>query len=212
MYFSCSTSSCSGFGPALSQQVTNPVSLLNVDNNGVVVELPSVQLGGIPSANGYLVLGIGTQSNNVPSGVSVYQADPSYGEFSTTFNGTTYSQSFLDSGSNGLFFDPMSLSSELSECGSNDSEWFCPGSTLGFSATNNGYNGGTSGAASFNIGNFLSLAESSNAVFVEVGGNTNDGGKSFDWGLPFYFGRNVYIGLENTWASSLGASGPYWAY
>lgn len=212
MYFSCTSSSCSGFGPQLSQQVTNPVAKLPSDNNGVVVELPSLPLGGSSNASGYLVLGIGTQSNNVPSGVSAFPADPNYGEFSTSFNGQTYAQSFIDSGSNGLFFDPLSLSGELSDCGSNLSGWICASGTLGFSATNSGYSGNPSIPLNFNIGNAQTLVDSSNAVFSELAGDTSDGGLSFDWGLPFYFGRNVYVGLENTSSAALGVTGPYWAY
>ncbi|MGD1075383.1 MAG: DUF3443 family protein [Thermodesulfovibrionales bacterium] len=52
-----------------------------------------------------------------------------------------------------------------------------------------------------------SLHNSPNNVFADLGGT--DFGE-FDWGLPFFFGRNVYVGMEGT-ASSLGI-GPYWAY
>ena len=95
-------SNCTGTAVALDSQVQNPVALLPQDNNGVIVQLPSVPVGGSPSVNGSLVLGIGTQSNNMPSGVTAYTVDP-FGEFSTTFNGTSY-LGFIDSGSNGLFF------------------------------------------------------------------------------------------------------------
>ncbi len=79
-----------------------------VDNNGVIVQLPSIPLGGSPSVNGSLILGIGTQSNNQPSGVTTFPANQS-AEFTTTFNGTSYRSSFIDSGSNGLFFPSTSL-------------------------------------------------------------------------------------------------------
>ena len=87
-YYACQGNVCSGVGVLLSQQVTNPVSLLPTDNNGVIVELPSVPYGGVSSINGYLVLGIGTQSNNTPTGVTAYTAD-SVAQFTTTYNNST---------------------------------------------------------------------------------------------------------------------------
>jgi cell division protein FtsI/penicillin-binding protein 2 len=95
----------------------------------------------------------------------------------------------------------------LPDCAYPDSGWFCPSSTKSFSATNKGSSGSPRGAVSFKIGYYDSLTASSNNVFAEIGG---DGAGEFDWGLPFYFGRNVYVGLEGT-ESSLG-SGLYWAY
>ena len=106
MYYLCNGPDCQGTAVPLSSQVRNPVALLPQDNNGVIVELPAVPLGGVPSVDGYLVLGIGTRENNVPSAVKAYPADQ-YGEFTTTLNGNSYS-SFLDTGSNGLFFPPPS--------------------------------------------------------------------------------------------------------
>jgi hypothetical protein len=204
MYYVCNGSGCQGTAVSLSSQGQNPVALLPQDNNGVIVELPSVPLGGTSSVNGYLVLGIGTQTNNVPSAVKTYTANQ-YGEFTTKFNRISYS-SFLDTGSNGLFF-PSPSSNVLPDCAYPDSGWFCPSSTKSFSATNKGSSGSPSGTVSFQIGYYDSLTTSSNNAFAEIGG---DGAGEFDWGLPFYFGRNVYVGLEGT-ESSLG-SGLYWAY
>jgi hypothetical protein len=204
MYYVCDGSGCQSTAVSLSSQVRNPVASLSQDNNGVIVELPDVPLGGVPSVNGYLVLGIGTEANNVPSAVQTYIVDQ-YGEFTTTFNGTS-SSSFLDTGSNGLFF-PSPSSSVLPDCLSPDSDWFCPSSTKSFSATNQGYSGSPNGTISFDVGNFDRLTNSTNNVFAEIGG---DYPGYFDWGLPFHFGRNIYVGLEGT--SSTVGSGPYWAY
>ena len=130
------------------------------------------------------------------------------GNFTTQFGGRTYS-SFIDSGSNGLFFTPPAASaSQLPNCPSPNAVWFCPPSTLSLLATNTGASGAPSGVVPFNIGNLSDLvANSFFRVFVEVGG-TFPG--NFDWGLPFFFGRTVVVGYEGK-ASSLG-NGPYWAY
>ena len=205
-YYNCSGSgsgsNCTGTAVALDSQVQNPVALLPQDNNGVIVQLPSVPVGGSPSVNGSLVLGIGTQSNNMPSGVTAYTVDQ-FGEFSTTFNGTSY-LGFIDSGSNGLFFS----TTLLADCPAPNPVWFCPSSTVGLSATNTGASGSPSTAVSFQIGNFDSLLSSSNRAFADIGGPGPPG--IFDWGLPFFFGRNVFVGLEGK-GSTLG-TGPYWAY
>ena len=209
MYYSCSGSICTAATAPLSNQVQNPVSHLPVDNNGVIVQLPSVPLGGVTSINGTLTLGIGTQANNTPSGVTMYPADPLLGEFITLFNSNIYTNSIIDIGSNGLFFDAGSLST-LPACppGSSGEGWFCPSFTQSLSATTEGYEGFPSGVVSFQIGNASNLFYSPNNVFIELG--APEPGTSFYWGLPFFLGRSVYVGIEGK-TSSLG-TGPYWAY
>lgn len=204
LYFSCSGatsgSPCQATVPGAN--VINPVAALPNDNNGVIVQLPTIPAGGVGSANGSLVLGIGTQANNIPSGVTAFGADQR-AEFITTFNGIQYA-SLLDTGSNGLFFPaPPSL---LPPCVKNPG-WYCPPATTNLSATNTGAGGSPSGLVPFLIGNGDSLFASSNLVFSDLGGS---GANSFDWGLPFFFGRSVFVGINGT-ASSLG-TGPYWAY
>jgi hypothetical protein len=202
VYFSCNGKNCTGTAVPLDNQVQNPVALLPMDNNGIIVQLPSVSAGGAPSVDGSLVLGIGTQSNNVPSGVAAYTASQS-GNINTTFNAASY-QGFIDSGSNGLFFS----ASLLPNCPTPNSGWFCPSSTVTLSATNTGASGSPSGVVSFQIANLESLLNSSNNVFNDIGGSAPD--PLFDWGLPFFFGRNIFVGLEGR-GSTLG-TGPYWGY
>lgn len=204
VYYTCSGSTCTGAAVSLANQVQNPVTLLPTDNNGVILELPKVSLGGTSSANGYLVLGINTQSNNIPSQITTYPTDKN-GDFSTQYNGNTIT-SFLDSGSNGLFF---SASLQTPDCNGSSTGWFCPSSTLNLSAVNLGISGSPSGTIAFNVGNYNNLAGSNNAVFSELAGDIGNS-QIFDWGLPFYLGRNVYTGFDGT-TSSLG-TGPYWAY
>jgi hypothetical protein len=207
-YFSCTVSACTGTRAPLDSQVQNPVALLPQDNNGVIVELPGVPSSGASSVDGSLILGIGSQANNALSGVTTYDTNE-FGEIITTISGTTPStyNSFIDSGSNAFFFNPPSaLTPQLPDCGSTYPGWFCPSSIVSISATNAGASGSSNGGVSFEIGNFTSLINSNNKVFSNIGANPPNASGNFDWGLPFFFGRRVYVGIEGK------ASVPYWAY
>ena len=210
MYFSCGASTCTGTTTTLSQQVRNPVAALPKDNNGVILQLPNIALGGVVSSSGYLIFGIGTQSNNGTTGVTAYAADPNYGQFTTTYNNVTYS-SFLDSGSNALSFP----GTNISDCGGSQSGWFCPSSVLTLSAVNTAYSvsgTGNKGTISFQIENYNTFLSTLNYAIKEIGASSGSGNISnlFDWGLPFYFGRNVFVQIESS-SSTLG-TGPLWAY
>jgi hypothetical protein len=204
VYYSCSGQACSTTAVPLGSQLQNPVWLFPQDNNGLLVSLPTVSPTGAPSAAGTLVFGIGTQANNGLGSARVYTTDYS-GNFTTSFNGAEYSSSYLDTGSNGLYFlDDSTIG--LPACPGEDSGWSCPPSTVNFTATNRGSNG-TSGSVSFSIANAERLFATGNNALANLGGpDTGD----FDWGLPFFFGRTTFIGIEGQ-RSSAGA-GPYWAY
>jgi hypothetical protein len=187
---------------ALNLQVQNPVSLFAADNNGVIVELPAVTS---PQATvtGSLVFGIGTLSNNGLGSANVVQLDPNSLTFSTNFESTNMTDSFIDSGSNGLFFD----SNDVLVC-SDISNYYCPTSTANVSAINSGTSG--SASVSFSVLSADVLLASGDAALPGLAG-TNDGTfTSFDWGLPFFFGRNVYTSIEGKTAP--GGTTPYWAY
>ncbi|MFZ0416771.1 MAG: DUF3443 family protein [Candidatus Sulfotelmatobacter sp.] len=215
LYYECSSAtSCTGMAPSLTQQVQNPISMFPTDNNGVIVELPQVQGGVEASVSGSLVFGIGTQSNNGLSGATVYTVDPSTGNFTTTFNGTTYTdESFLDSGSNAYFF----ADSSIPDCTVN-SGYYCPSSTVNLSATNQGVaNQGAatgSGTVNFSIANADNLFNEypTDNAFSDLGVDASAVGASnlFDWGLPFFFNRNVYVAIDG--ATAPGGTTPYWAY
>ncbi|MDA8430829.1 MAG: DUF3443 domain-containing protein [Geobacteraceae bacterium] len=209
IYFACTGASCSGSTVSLASQVRNPVALLPTDNNGVIIRLPAVPPSGASFLNGTMLLGIGTQTNNTLSGVTTYATNPA-GEFTTVFNGVTQSHSFIDTGSNMLFFDNAPAS--LPACPAPNGQFYCPPATTTLSATNSSASGSPSGAVSFQIANFNSLLATSNQVFSNMGGNLfgNINSGTFDWGLPFFLGRNVAVGLAGT-SSNLG-TGPYWAY
>lgn len=190
-------------------QVQNPVALLPLDDNGVIVQLPAVPPGGAPSAVGSLVLGIGTRPNNLPVSASAIPLD-GYGDFTTTLaGGAAMGGSFADTGSNGLFFAPPSAIPECTDSTGASTGWFCPASPLPFSAENSGATGPNHLHAAFQIASLDALTRGSNAVFANVGGTAVQGA-GFDWGLPFFLGRTVYLGVAGR-PSQFG-SGPTLAY
>jgi hypothetical protein len=204
LYYECSSPSvCQPVGESLALQVTNPVALFSTDNNGVIVELPAVS-GEEASVSGSLVFGIGTESNNALGGATVFTADANTGNFSTTYSGTAYTDtSFLDSGSNGYFFP-----STITQCPSNSDApgFYCPSSTENLSATNQGLNG-ASDTVNFSVANAESLFNVNDSAIGDLGGTFSGG---FDWGLPFFFGRNVFVAIQGQ--SAPGGTAPYWAY
>ena len=211
-YFDCSGENCSLLkSPPAADIVLNPVPLFPTDNNGVVVSLPAVPAGGQEAADGVVYFGIGTESNNRPGTVKTYKQNTNiksndYLDIKTVYHGTT-AEGFFDTGSNGYFFNDSSIK----EC-SDGSGFYCPASAVSESATNKSVGSSVSGVVTFSVSNADNRFNSNNAAFDDIAG-TFDGTPTFDgfdWGLPFFFGRNVYIGIDKR-SSSLG-KGPYTAY
>ncbi len=207
LYYVCPSSGCVVTSVSLASQLQNPVWLFPQDNNGVAITLLAVPAGGDPTASGSLIFGIGTQSDNGLGSANLYTTD-SNGNIATTFKGTKYSGTYFDTGSNGLFFlDSLTLGAPIVDCPKPNSSFYCPASTVNFSATNTGVNG-TAAEVSFSVANADTLFSSNNAAFNDLAGS-NPG--SFDWGLPFFFGRTVFVGIEGQ-KSPTGVMGPYWAF
>lgn len=200
-YYACSASSCDITPVPLSSQVQNPIIFFAKDNNGVIVELPAVTAA-TATLSGSLVFGIGTESNNSLGASSIFTIN-SNGDFSTSFKGQSY-PAFVDSGSNAYFFlDDKTIG--LTVCPDN-SGFYCPSSPANLSAVTS--SGSTSATVQFTISNADTLFSArTNAAFQTLGG-PNPG--SFDWGLPFFFGRFVYTAIEQR--NTPAGAGPYWAY
>ena len=191
----------------LSLQVQNPVSAFKVNNNGIIVKLPSVGVLGESLVTGSLIFGIDTQSNNSSVGSNVIPTD-SNGFFTTYFNNTTFTYSFIDSGSNALFFSSGSLSSVLVPCSSIAViGFYCPSATQSYTASLTLKNN-MQAMVGFSAANAQTLIDTGNNAFSNLTGQI--GGNLFDWGLPFFYGRSVYIGI--TGRSSSAGTGPYYAY
>jgi hypothetical protein len=204
-YYVCPSSGCQQTLVSLAQELPNPVSLFAQDNNGVVIELPSVPSAGVASVSGSLVFGIGTQSNNGLSGATVLLTDAN-ASFTTIYSNVGYSGSFIDSGSNALYFLDAGTTG-IAVCSSN-SGFYCPTATRDLSATDQGADGTTKGI-NFTLANAETLFNA-NPNFTAFSNLAGPNPGAFDWGLPFFFGRNVFTAIEQQ--STPGGMGPYFAY
>jgi hypothetical protein len=197
-YYGCSSGACVAATLPATLQVTNPISRFATDNNGLVIELPAVAATGAASVTGTMTFGIGSQANNLLGSAQVLPSNSMTGFVSTAFQGQTYSASFIDSGSNGLF---LALSA-VPKCGF----WFCPTTVQSLAATVAGINGATSNVT-FTIGNATSLFASGNNALGNLAGPASN---YFDWGLPFFFGRRVFTAIEAS--ATPAGNGPYYAF
>jgi hypothetical protein len=205
-YYACSSETrCSPTALPVAKQVSNPVVAFPVDNNGVIIQLPCVPPGGSPTVDGVMVFGIGTQVNN-GLGSAMPLASNQLGYVATAFpeGGTAYT-SFIDSGSNALYFLDEKTSG-IKQCSkSTMSRFYCPPSTTSLTAEISGIDG-VGVTVQFNVANASTLPARSNA-FSDFAG-TFPG--YFDWGLPFHFGRSIYTAIEDQ--PTPAGPGPYFAF
>lgn len=202
-YYACAGTSCSVISEPVNQQVQNPVALLPNHNNGVVIQLPAIA-NSAATLGGSLIVGIGTAKDNSPVSAQVFAPDQ-FGNMLTTFKSNQYA-GFLDTGSNAYFFLD-SKTTGIANCSSTEKGFYCPSSPANLSATNTTAQGASS-TVHFTVVSASQLFSSGgNAVFPTLGGPNP---ATFDWGLPFFFGRNVFVAIEGR-QTPVGA-GPFWAY
>jgi hypothetical protein len=212
VYYSCTTAGCVGTTVALNSQVLNPIRLFATDNDGSILVLPSVAAPGTTTLTGSLIFGIDTQSNNASGSETILAVD-GIGDFTTVFNTQTLSQSFLDSGTNGIFFDDAALTLCAD---SNFKGFYCPAGSQLFTATLMGTNN-TSIPETFTVDNAQILATNNPtfSVLPTLAGTfstttSSNTSNTFDWGLPFFYGRQVFTAIENQ-RTAVG-TGPYVAF
>jgi Protein of unknown function (DUF3443) len=217
-YYSCgagTSGSCANVQWLDAAQVANPIVHFPTDNNGSILYLEDLPAGYKSTAVGSLTFGIGTQSNNIlPSTATVLRLDDS-GNFITTasFNRNP-DDGFFDSGSNAFFFDD----GNLPPCTGSLSDFFCPTSTTNIMVVNQGQDSnhnlvGNTSQLGFQVANFKTATANGAAAYNNVAGGGVAASGTFDFGLPFFYGRSVYTGIYNTQAVGYpGLTGPYFAY
>ncbi len=202
-YYGCTGNTCTRTVAATGVQVANPVPKFSGDNNGVIVQLPPVPNTGAASAQGTLVFGINTQPNNALTAAQSFLSDAAGDLPGSTFNGNP-AVALFDTGSNGYFFDD----STLAACGSNEPGFYCPPTAQTRPFTVKG-TGSASATVDMNVVSAATLISSGgNFAFNDVAGEGIRAGW-VDLGLPFFFGRYVYYGMD---LSATGGPAPFIAF
>ena len=211
VYYGCTSAGvCTAENVALAAQVTNPVTMFAADNNGIIVNLPNLtNANGDTSVQGELIFGISTQTDNTlpATGLTVLGADGN-GDFTATYNGsTTVLPAIIDSGTDSYRFADPTIA--VCATGSFVGGYYCPvvapqklfavNSGVG---ANNATNTVDFAAADPNT--FVAGA----SAFINLAGGP--GSTNFVWGMPFFYGRKIYIGIDQQVAGAY--TGPYYAY
>jgi Protein of unknown function (DUF3443) len=192
-YYECSLDKCTRTAMTETRQVQNPVAHFQENNNGTIIELPPVSGVSTNSISGKLIFGINTQLNNQFGAAKKITLDSQRATFSTVYKNRSYSQSYFDSGSNGIYFDDAALV----QCSSVLSWYYCPAQTLQLDVLLMGV-GTELYSYSFSVGNAVDLIKNFPNMAVQpnlvgLGGGT---GQDFVWGLPFFFGKRFFTSIE----------------
>jgi len=205
IYYACGTTCVETVVPTAKQE-PNPVTRFATDNNGSIVALPAVAANGEVTLTGSLIFGIDTQSNN-QSGTQTVLTVNDLAELTMTFNGQTLANSFIDSGSNAIFF----ADSAIPTCTTTDTDFYCPGTTQMLALSIQGANGVMVNNLTFGVGNAQTMLNTNQTfnVFPELAGPLPAGNPgTFDYGLAFFYGKRVAVAVG---ATSVG-TGPYIAF
>lgn len=206
-YYSCNGAACSGTAAPLAQQVQSVVMHFATDNNGAIIQLPAVAATGAATVSGSLIFGIDTESNNA-SGTQTVLTVNDMGYLTVSFNGQSLTDSFLDSGTNGTYFNDSSIPN-CTQSGITD--FYCPASTQNLMATLSGANG-ISATVDFSVGNAQSQlsANPTFTAFPELAGAYPGTTSTLDFGLPFFYGKRVAVALAGSMTNA--GTGPYFAF
>jgi hypothetical protein len=206
-YYACNGAACNGVTAPLTQQVQSPIMHFATDNNGAIVQLPTVAATGAATVSGSLIFGIDTESNNASGTQTVLTVDD-MAYLTVAYNGQSLADSFLDSGTNGTYFNDSSLAA-CTQSGITD--FYCPASTQNLMATLTGTNG-ISATVNFSVGNAQSQlsANPTFTAFPQLAGAYPGTTSTFDFGLPFFYGKRVAVALQGSMTTA--GTGPYFAF
>ena len=214
VYYGCTAAGvCTAENAALAVQVANPVAMFAADNNGIIVNLPSLQnANGDATVPGELIFGIATQTDNAlpATGLTVLGTD-SAGDFKTTYtngNGVTaVLPALIDSGTDDYAFDDPAIPVCSAITYGIFAGYYCPNpAPKSVSAINTGANNVTN-TVDFAIADPSTFVQTASAFIDLAGGG---GSTTFTWGMPFFYGHKIYVGIDQRVAGT--NTGPFYAY
>lgn len=205
----CSNGNCSEInsGIPVTYLNVNPVSKFSRDNNGEKISLPSVDPYSESPVYGTLTFGLNTKSNNqLPANVNSLRGDPSnpIGMFlgvSADYPFTT----LYDTGTNYLYF----YTDQIQPCTNGAFYFYCPDSTAIWNSYVFSYDAiGDYFLLEFPIGPIEPIIDNYYPVLPQFGTYAPAGYGLY--GLPFFLGKDVYIGFTG-YTTSMG-DGPTWGF
>ena len=222
IYYDCPSGGCAAVigrasnAAAPFEQLPNPVAAFPADNNGTIIALPAVPQRGVASLTGTVTFGIGTQADNALAATTVLPLTTSTsrlgpGVLTTTYNAKQLTQSFFDTGSNEYFF----IDTSLPPCTDTGLiAFYCPVLPTLLSPSITAING-TVASGAFTLYSPLTVSGSASvapglAINPTLVTPPLPFTNSFDYGIPFFFGRTVYTAVEGRGAG--GVQGPYVAF
>lgn len=215
LYYDCTGNNCQPSAVAPDDQVQHPVANFAEDNNGTAVVLPALPALGAAKVRGRLVLGIGTKSNNqLPASARVLpvETNPALSNYlyiNTRLGQTDFPNAYIDSGSNGLFFDDPASMALCATALSGEGQWFCPSTQQARQAILTGADG-TTATTDLQVVSANALFATNNVAFATLAGSTGNANRgAFVWGLPFFYGRTVFTSI---WEQPLAVNGPWYAF
>jgi hypothetical protein len=163
-----------------------------------------------------MTFGIGTQINNPLGNAAVFTLSPN-GTFTSNLapTGQSLTSSVINSGSDAFYFPDDSIP----VCSGGDS-FFCPPSSMQVTSLQVGANG-TQGTIVFNVENADTLFSSNPgaAAFSNLAGSSGSGSClggagacTFNWGLPFFYGRTVFVAISGRTVPHGAPTAPWFAY
>jgi hypothetical protein len=202
VYFACtSATSCNSTIVPLANQVPNPISRFPTDNNGSFLTFPTVASAGAATVTGSLIFGVDTQSNNASGTQTVLFVDPNTAQLTMVYKNAPLTDSFIDSGTNGIYFSDTTLAT----C-TDATTFYCVTQSLPLGIQ---LHAGGDFNTNFNIVSADTL-DNGIAAFPGLAGTLPPSLDGFDWGLSFFYGKRVATVISGE-STSVG-TGPYIAF